>query len=272
MTANHLELTLAGSYVLGTLDVAEHDAFVAHLRTCAECQQEVRSLQPVAEALAASVPTRTPRPELRQRVLTQVSRADSTEGTRRAAVTPRSRWWAEPRTWLPVAALLIASLGLGVYAQRLHSRIDSLEARLDAALRDAESSRTALAEARGVAGRAQNAMAVLASPDMARIDLAGQADAPSARARAFWSRNRGLVFTATNLPPLQPGRVYQIWVLTKGAPISAGLVRPDDLGGTTAVLGTAPDIPQPAGVAVSLEPAGGVPAPTGAIYLAGTVL
>ncbi len=166
MTANHLELTLAGSYVLGTLDAAEHDAFVAHLRTCAECQQEVRSLQPVAEALAASVPTRTPRPELRQRVLTQVSPADAS----RAAVTPRSRWWAEPRTWLPVAALLIASLGLGVYAQRLHSRIDSLEARLDAALRDAESSRTALAEARGVAGRAQNAMAVLASPDMARIE------------------------------------------------------------------------------------------------------
>ena len=117
-----------------------------------------------------------------------------------------------------------------------------------------------------------NAMAVLASPDMARIDLAGQAAAPSARARAFWSRNRGLVFTATNLPPLQAGRVYQIWVLTKGAPISAGLVSPDDLGGTTAVLGTAPDIPQPAGVAVSLEPAGGVPAPTGAIYLAGTVV
>ena len=161
---------------------------------------------------------------------------------------------------------------MGVYSQRLHSRIDSLETRLDAALRDVDASRRSVAEARGTATRAQNAMAVLASPDMARIDLAGQVAAPSARARAFWSRNRGLVFTATNLPPLQPGRVYQVWVLTSGAPISAGLVSPDPSVGATAVLDTSPDIPAPAGVAVSLEPAGGVPQPTGAIYLAGTSL
>ena len=93
--------------------------------------------------------------------------------------------------------------------------------------------------------------------------------APEARARAFWSRNRGLVFAATNLPALPPGRVYQVWVLTAGAPISAGLVSPDASGAATAMLDTAPDIPPPAGVAVSLEPEGGVPAPTGAIYLVG---
>lgn len=174
-----------------------------------------------------------------------------------------------PLLWLPAAAVLAIAAGLGIYAYGLQGRIAVLEARLEQAETRAEIAERSTSEVQQVAVRAQNAMGVLVSPDMARIDLAGQPAAPVAMARAFWSRNRGLVFTATNLPPLPAGRVYQIWVLTSGAPISAGLVMPDDGGTATAVIQTPSDIPPPAGVAVSLEPAGGVPAPTGAIYLAG---
>ena len=181
----------------------------------------------------------------------------------------RATTWTRPASWLPIAALLVLTIALGIYAQRLQRRVESLESRLDAAVRRAELAERATGDAQRVANRAEDAMAVLVSPDMARVDLAGQPVAPEARARAFWSRNHGLVFTATNLPALPPGRVYQVWVLTAGAPVSAGLVSPDAAGGATAVLDTAPDIPPPAGVAVSLEPEGGVPAPTGKIYLAG---
>jgi hypothetical protein len=113
---------------------------------------------------------------------------------------------------------------------------------------------------------------VLAAPDLARIDLAGQpATAPSARARALWSRQRGMVFTATNLPPLPAGRVYQVWVVTADARLSAGLIAPDAAGRSTGVFATPSDIPSPVAVAVTLEPAGGVPQPTGAFYLLGRV-
>ncbi len=57
-------------------------------------------------------------------------------------------------------------------------------------------------------------MAVLTAPDLARIDLVGQPDAPDARARAFWSRERGMVFSASKLPPPPPGKTYQVWVVT----------------------------------------------------------
>ena len=103
-----------------------------------------------------------------------------------------------------------------------------------------------------------------------RIDLTGQPNAPAARARAFWSRSRGLVFTASSLPSLPAGRVYQLWVLTAaGPPISAGLLQPDQTGALTAAFQTPPDIPPPTQLAVSDEPAGGVPAPTGTIWVAG---
>jgi anti-sigma-K factor RskA len=116
---------------------------------------------------------------------------------------------------------------------------------------------------------AQLRMAVLTAPDLARVDLAGQTPAPRASGRAFWSRTRGLVFAASALPALPPGRTYQLWVVTAQQPISAGLVRPDDTGAVTAFFATPPDIPPPVAMAVTIEPEGGVTAPTGDKYLIG---
>jgi hypothetical protein len=171
--------------------------------------------------------------------------------------------------WLPYAALFAVTVGLGGYSLSLRARVADLEVRLaDATSRTLLATR-ALGDAQRVALQTQSTVDVLTAPDLARIDLAGQPTAPSARARALWSRQRGMVFTASNLPPLPAGRVYQVWVVTADARISAGLVMPDDSGRSTAVFATPPDIPKPAAVAVTLEPAGGVPQPTGAFYLLG---
>lgn len=96
--------------------------------------------------------------------------------------------------------------------------------------------------------------------------------APSATARAFWSRTRGLVFTASNLPAPPPGRAYQLWVLTnQPAPISAGMLALDASGRVNVRFNTPLDLPRPVAMAVTLEPEGGMPAPTGDKYLVGLV-
>ena len=110
---------------------------------------------------------------------------------------------------------------------------------------------------------------VLASSDLIRVDLTGQASAPMATARAFWSRSRGLIFTASSLPPLPAGRTYQLWIVTPDAPVSAGLLRPGERGDVHAVFSTPRDVVRVAAVAVTVEPDGGVPAPTGEKYLVG---
>jgi hypothetical protein len=129
------------------------------------------------------------------------------------------------------------------------------------------SSERQLADARRAADEQLSASRVLAAPDLARIDLTGQPAAPNARGRAFWSRARGMVFSAADLPPLPPGKTYQIWVLTP-SPVSAGVFRPDESGSARLVVKTPEDIPNPTAVAVTIEPEGGLPAPTGAMYLA----
>jgi len=264
MSSTHSDVKSdAAAYVLGSLDPDERAAFEAHLAGCEECAAEVRALRRVTDALAQTVPQRTPRPELRQRALASLTGAST---------MPRASHRAESltRSWLPLAATLVLALGVAAYAARLQTRVAGLEARLEQALVQASAADRAVADARRVSAELQSAMGVLAAPDLVRIDLAGQPTAPQASARALWSRARGMVFTASNLPPLPAGRVYQVWVVTGPAPVSAGLLTPDPSGGGLTFFSTPPDIPPPTAVAVTLEPAGGVPAPTGQFYLVGT--
>jgi hypothetical protein len=174
--------------------------------------------------------------------------------------------------WLPLAAAVVVAVGLGIYAWQLQDRVSTLEARLDDAERRAAASERATIDARQAADEVQTTMAVLAAPDLVWIDLAGQPPAPKAAGRALWSRNRGMVFTTTNLPLAPAGRVYQVWVVTAQAPVSAGLLTLDSTGRATVFFNTPADIAPPVAVAVTLEPAGGVPAPTGDRYLVGTPL
>lgn len=186
--------------------------------------------------------------------------------------TARSGSVAATVGWLVAAASLVLSAYLASDVLRLRREVESLSSALGDARAQVAASESRVASLQRAADRNVSAMAVLTAPDLARIDLAGQADAPSATARAFWSRSRGMVFSAAALPPPPPGKTYQVWVVTSDpAPLSAGLIEPDASGSVHAVFATPPDIPPPAAVAVTLEPAGGVPAPTGPKYLVGTV-
>jgi anti-sigma-K factor RskA len=248
--STHEELKAnAAGYVLGSLDPEERRAFETHLAGCAECSAEVASLRPVIGALATAVPQVTPRAELRDRILSGiVAGAGEGAGLKTRPYTVHDRKSPAPLTWLPLAAAIVIAVGAAVYVARLQRQMGELQARFD---------------------QAQATTAVLAAPDLARIDLQGQPVAPDARARALWSRSRGLVFTAANLPPAPAGKAYQVWVVTAQAPISAGLLTADSSGVGTQYYMTPADIAPPVAVAVTLEPAGGVPAPTGERYLIG---
>jgi anti-sigma-K factor RskA len=237
-THEELKATAAG-YVLGSLDPDERREFEAHLVGCAECLAEVASLRPVVGALATAAPQVTPRTELRDRILSNTAAATTTIHDRKSPAA---------LMWLPLAAAIVIAVGAAAYVVRLQRQMGELQTRFE---------------------QAQATTAVLAAPDLARIDLQGQPAAPDARARALWSRSRGLVFTAANLPPAPEGKAYQVWVVTAQAPVSAGLLTPDMSGVGSQYYMTPVDIAPPVAVAVTLEPAGGVPAPTGERYLVG---
>jgi hypothetical protein len=124
-----------------------------------------------------------------------------------------------------------------------------------------------IADAQQTAQRAAIVSNVLAAPDLVRYNLAGGEAAPRANGQILWSRTRGLVFSASRLPARE-GAAYQLWLVTAGAPVSAGLVTPDSAGRVTLATDTPPRVPRPViGARLTLEPAGGSQAPTGATVL-----
>lgn len=262
----------AAPYALGALNPGERAEFEAHLATCAQCAAEVWAFSSVASDLAQTAPPAEPSPAVRARLMAAIAGGTKEQVVMTTQTRPPA---APPRTargpWLAAAASALIAIALGAYTVQLRNRIVNLERAQDqAAVRYAYSLELASGAAREAASQAEEVAAVLAAPDLAQVLLAGQPAAPSASARAFWSRSRGLVFNAANMPALPAGRTYQLWVIPAQAPpISAGLIKPDASGRVTAVFKTPPDLPTPTAMAVTIEPDGGVPAPTGDKYLVG---
>jgi anti-sigma-K factor RskA len=88
---------------------------------------------------------------------------------------------------------------------------------------------------------------------------------------AYVASSGALVFVASNLDPLAPRKVYELWLLPadKSAPIPAGTFKPDTHGNATVVMPTLPKGVAAAGFGVTVEADGGSEKPTSAIVLAG---
>lgn len=267
MTRPHDELTaLAEGYVLGGLSDADRLEFESHLAHCRDCARLLQELAAVGEALARNVPQHTPPSGLRDRVIARA--AAESAGAGRRPPQPARTAPGDLRVWLAAAALLVAAI-MSVVAWQY--RQDAVRARTEyhAAIERTRALEQQVAQLRADAVTAARTGAVLSATDLARIDLAGQAPAPGAAGRVFWSPTHGLVFAATNLPALPPGRVYQLWIVAD-APISAGIARPGNPGDFNVVTATAAQTEKAKAFALTIEPEGGRPAPTGPMLLLGS--
>jgi anti-sigma-K factor RskA len=265
---SHDELReLSGGYALGALSDTERRLFEAHLSTCPECAGEVRELTAVVSRLAQVVPQVDPPAALRARVLSAATAGHQSDAVGALPSSPR-----RPGLWAMLsAAAAIAAIALGLYAVSLQQRIRVLEEELRIASARATDINRQLVQYRVASDRALQIRAILAAPDLRRIDLAGQKAAPGAFGRAFWSPTQGLAVAFDKLPPTSTDRVYQLWVIPPGAaPISAALLELQS-DGTAIALGAPGTSSRVGTVAVTLEPAGGVPAPTGDMIVAGAL-
>ncbi|HEX8423325.1 MAG TPA: anti-sigma factor, partial [Pyrinomonadaceae bacterium] len=100
--------------------------------------------------------------------------------------------------------------------------------------------------------------------------LSGTKVAERARARlTFDARTGRAMLMAADLPPAPTGKAYQLWFIAEGKPPMPGSVFQPDARGHAEMHETIPPEGRSdaAVFAVTLEPAGGVSAPTGEMYL-----
>jgi hypothetical protein len=242
---------LGAQLALDVLPAAELPAVEAHIATCPVCGPIQVQLREAVCALAYAAPVRTPRAELRARVLAMAGPG------RPSAPPPR------PSRWL-VGALVACNLlfagGLAVtYARLNHAQGEAvaLKGRL-AALEQHMASQTA-ADAD-----------LLASHDVRMVALAPQAQVQEAKAWVYWSPAKKAWLVTISGLPRQTDRTYQLWAVTADAKVSLGTFQPD-ANGVVRVHAELPMASKPMAAAVSVEPMGGMPQPTGPIVMVGPI-
>jgi hypothetical protein len=188
--------------------------------------------------------------------------------------------WRRPAAWM--AVLMVALAAFAAYLQsEMRAGLREATARADAAQRGATETQTRaqqqieavkqdsdnrLRVAQDAARAAQALASILAAPDLRRIDLVGVAS--TATAQALWSRTQGLAFSAARLPELPSGKVYQLWLFAPDRATSITTFTPSAAGGFSAQFAAQADLPRPiVRAGVTIEPAGGSPAPTGGLTL-----
>ena len=98
---------LSGAYAVDAVDDIERASFERHLASCPTCQAEVASLRE-ASALLADAATTTPPPELRDAVLSGITRVRPLPPVTVGGPVHRRRWFPAL-----VAAVVLALVGVG---------------------------------------------------------------------------------------------------------------------------------------------------------------
>ena len=248
-------------YALGALDADEKVLIEAHVASCPDCAQKVAEAQGRMALLAFAAPRVEPSPGVKEILMRRLHSTAEGPGGSLARSEPEpaggifGRWWA---VLLPLSGTLaLATILLWLHNVQLDRQLADLRTTVAAQQKQLDDSR--------------HIADLLAAHDTIVVPLAAQKGEPQGSARVVYNAREGMMMYDGTLPPAPADKVYQIWLVPmKGAPISAGWFTgwPDKPGHMMMKL--------PAGVAakefaVSLEPAGGKPQPTGPMVLIGPV-
>ena len=237
-------------------------------RTAAELKAWCEALEAELDATeegATSSPELTPPPELKERVLWSIRGGmDPITALRPAFPEAPDRGLTTMFWALGVAAsfMLAAAFGALWYATRADLGATRANvAQLDGMLYDKNRE---LKEK-------ERELAWLKDPRVQVALLKGLDANPNAKARLLWhpESKQGILWVS-GLPPLPLEKSYELWAFVGDQPVPAGTFDANADGATVIPISKQENLGEaPVKFAVSVEPKGGSPSPTGAIVLVG---
>ena len=248
---------LLGAYALGVLSQAERTAVEAHLQAAPKLRAELAEHRHALTRLMNAEPLRAPPTGMKSQLMAQIAAAAKTPPLQsqplsepQAKSQPKSRRaslgdWLRGGLALPRLAVATMSLvalvavgGLGSQVLRLSS--EQLAYR--------------------------QAMDLMYDDGASKITLGGRPAAPAATGTLrFKPEGQVALLEAHDLPVLEPTRAYQLWLVYPDNTRDTGAIfQVDGLDGTTMVVVRSPKpFNSYVRFGISIEPAGGSPAPTG---------
>jgi anti-sigma-K factor RskA len=251
-------------YALGALEGEEKQAIETHLASCAACAAKLAEARGRLALLALAAPSAAPSPAVKQRVMRQIHvEAPSAAPAVSRATAPDSeppgffaRWWLAV---LAPAGIVLAAATIILW--RENRLLDQQLAGLRASARQQQQ---LLAEAR-------EATDFVTSHDTITVSLAPQPGMPQGAAHVMYNAKMGMLMYDGEIAPAPAAKSYQLWLVPEqGKPISAGVFNSVSGQPNHWMMKLSPGI-APKEFAVSLEPSGGMPQPTGPMVLIGPV-
>lgn len=258
---------LCAAFVLGALDEADRRLFEEAL---AEADSDRRQVYDEMCAVALHLPlaaeAHTPPERVKERMIQAVRQSAAAQPADNMSVWDRlaaAVGPAAPRVALSFSVVLVVVIvGLSYYAVTMRSTIQDQQQQLTA-LQDELVQKEALLE-------------VLTAPVIELVIMNGLEVNPSGFGKIIWDPGQGVaILQLANLPPAPSDQDYQLWVIRSGTPVSAGVFDVDDPAGESFFrIDTLAETDRQVidAFAVTIEPAGGVPQPTGDMYLLGNAL
>jgi anti-sigma-K factor RskA len=216
-------------YALGLLDGEEKDELDAHLgRDCETCHRSLKSALAMNSMMLSFVPAVAPPGRLKRRVMASIG-------------VQKSSWtWA---ALLAAGAMLVVALWFSVQERQRTQELTI--------------ARKAILSISAQRDRMQQALSFLEDPESVPVRF------NKGRGNVFVNARSGVLLVASNLPELPSGRIYEMWLIPKGAaPRPAGLFQSDATGTAFHILSGAVDRAALGVVAVTIEPESGSAAPT----------
>ncbi len=239
-------------YALSALQGEERATLEKHLEECAACRRELEQLRGDMALLALSTTGPAPPRRARERLMAAVAREP-----RAKAAHARRAWWV----WTPS----LAAVALGLLAVWFWHQSDNLAQRVARLQNQLGAQEVQLQQAREV-------VATLTAPEAQVITVVKTNTAPQPQGKAFYVRDRSsLIFLASNFPALPPQKAYELWLIPAqgGAPIPAGVFKPDAHGHATVINPPLPAHVEAKAFAITVEPETGSSVPTPPIEMMG---
>jgi len=249
---------------LSALDTADERALSQHLSECAECRTELADWESTAASLALSASAAEPSPQVRDRIMSAVrSEPRNRESTQSRVVefpqTRRARWTAFGNVGAIAAAVLFLVLIIWIVVLWQQNR---------ALRRESDMLARQMRSVQEQSARVDELISILSSPGARFRSLSGIGPGAGATAQLAYDGSGRALLMANALPPAPRGKQYQLWfIVGNNPPIPGQTFSPDEMG-QGELRDEVPERALDSGVfAITLEPAGGSPAPTSAIYL-----
>ena len=244
-------------YALDELSGLDRQQMEDHLQTCAACRLELYAMRSDLALLGLSASGPQPPARSKERLMRAVAAEPRGVSAPEPPPAPKRSLWA-------ILVPVLAALGMFLVTIGLWRSNGSLKDQI-AELGNRNQDQTAQLE------RMNQELHLLTAPDAVHVSLTPQKSPRQPSGTAIFSPSqKRMMFMASNLAPVPEGKAYELWVIpASGAPIAAGVFKPDDHGNAILMDHKMPEGVVAKAFAITVEKEEGSDKPTSPILLMG---